>query len=259
LQKSEFGLIPVRSEILLGLVFVCLAGDPPPLALLWQPFLAELAPYRIADMVPLGPIHHEDWEADWKVAMENYLESYHVPVGHPGLFRMFTADYVGQVNLTNGLARGVGRMRDRTSAKWGEREYQKLVDTAADHLPEDDRRAWRYYSLMPNIGIDIFPDQIDFFQVLPRGPGKCTIRAANFALPDGRREMRLLRYLNQRINRQVQREDAFLTQRVQRGLASSGWRPGPLSLHEACIAQFHDRLRTRIPEIDLPTPPPTFA
>ena len=32
--------------------------------------------------------------------------------------------------------------------------------------------------MLPNLGIDVFPDQMDFFQVLPRGPGKCTIRGA---------------------------------------------------------------------------------
>ncbi len=41
-------------------------------------------------MVPLSPISQEVWPVDWKIAMDNYLESYHVPIGHPGLFRMFT-------------------------------------------------------------------------------------------------------------------------------------------------------------------------
>ena len=83
--------------------------------------------------------------------------------------------------------------------------------------------------MLPNLGIDVFPDQMDFFQVLPRGPGKCTIRGGSFARPDGRREMKVARYLAMRINRQVQREDEFLCKRVQRGLASSSYEPGPLS------------------------------
>ncbi len=39
-------------------------------------------------------------------------------------------------------------------------------------LPEGHRRRWSFYSMLPNLGIDVFPDQMDFFQVLPRGPGK---------------------------------------------------------------------------------------
>ena len=30
----------------------------------------------------------QTWEVNWKVAWDNYLENYHIPVGHPGLFRL---------------------------------------------------------------------------------------------------------------------------------------------------------------------------
>lgn len=113
--------------------------------------------------------------------------------------------------------------------------------------------------MLPNLGIDIFPDQMDFFQVLPRGPGKCTIRGASYALPDERREMRVVRYLSTRINRQVQREDEFLCRRVQQGLASGSYEPGPLSRLENCMLEFHELLRARIPEVRQASPPARFA
>jgi phenylpropionate dioxygenase-like ring-hydroxylating dioxygenase large terminal subunit len=109
--------------------------------------------------------------------------------------------------------------------------------------------------MLPNLGIDVFPDQMDFFQVLPNGAGKCIIRGGTYGLPDDRREMRVLRYLNARINRQVQREDEDLCKRVQRGLASSFYTPGPLSKLETCVLQFHDMIRNRIPETLSPNPP----
>ena len=113
--------------------------------------------------------------------------------------------------------------------------------------------------MLPNLGIDIFPDQMDFFQVLPRGPGKCTIRGGTFGLADERREMRLVRYLNARINRLVQREDEFLCTRVQRGLASSSYQPGPLSKLENCMLEFHELIRARIPEARQLNAPREFA
>jgi phenylpropionate dioxygenase-like ring-hydroxylating dioxygenase large terminal subunit len=255
LDKSQFGLRPVKTEILFGLVFVCFDGDPPPLAESWAGFAAEIAPYRIEEMVPLGPVYFEYWDVDWKLAMDNYLDSYHVPFGHPGLARMFTPDYEEITILPSGVATGVSRMKDNLSPKWSEREYQKRVVGTATHLPEEDRRAWRFYSMLPNLGIDIFPEQIDFFQILPNGPGKCIIRACNFGLPDGRREMKLLRYLCDRINRQVQREDEFLCARVQRGITSRGYEAGPLSTHEACMLDFHNLIRERIPATREPHPP----
>jgi phenylpropionate dioxygenase-like ring-hydroxylating dioxygenase large terminal subunit len=137
--------------------------------------------------------------------------------------------------------------------------YQQMIEKVATDLPEPHRRRWSFYSLLPNLGIDVFPDQMDFFQVLPRGPGKCTIRGASFGLPDERRAMRIARYLSARINRQVQREDESLCRRVQQGLASPSYEPGPLSRLENCMLEFHNLLRERIPEARLPSAPARFT
>jgi phenylpropionate dioxygenase-like ring-hydroxylating dioxygenase large terminal subunit len=259
LERSQLGLKTVRVQVIFGLVFVCLAGDPPPLAEIWAGVAEEFAPHRFAEMQPLGSMYLEHWDCDWKIAMDNYLESYHVPIGHPGLHRMFTPDYEDQLNLPTGVARGISWLRERPSPRWSERLYQSLVGQVSAQLPEPHRRRWAFYSMLPNLGIDVFPDQMDFFQVLPRGPGKCAIRGASFALPDERREMRIVRYLAARINRQVQREDQFLCQRVQQGLASGSYEPGPLSRLENCMLEFHDLLHEQIPEARLPDAPARFA
>jgi phenylpropionate dioxygenase-like ring-hydroxylating dioxygenase large terminal subunit len=254
LDRSEHGLNTVRVDIAMNFVWVCLGGDPPPVAKVWGQLADELLPYRLQDMVPLGPITEEHWPVDWKLAMDNYLESYHVPIGHPGLFRMFTPDYDDQKGVP-GVARGLSWMRDKDSSRWSEGLYQRLIGKAATHLPQDLRRCWRFYSALPNLGIDVFPDQMDFFQVLPNGPGRCIIRGGVFGLPDERREMRAARYLSSRINTQVNNEDRWLCGRVQRGLASGSYRPGPLSRLERWMLEFHDLLRERIPEFRLANPP----
>jgi phenylpropionate dioxygenase-like ring-hydroxylating dioxygenase large terminal subunit len=259
LDRSQLGLRPVRTEIAFGFVFVCVAGEPPPLQSIWGEFLQDFAPYRFEDMVPLTPPYREEWPVDWKVAMDNYLESYHVPIGHPGLARMFTPDYEDAKSLGTGVARGTSHMREQPSSKWSERFYQKLVADVATDLPESRRQRWSFYSMLPNLGVDVFPDQMDFFQVLPRGPGKCTIRGGSYALADDRREMRIARYLSARINRQVQREDEFLCRRVQLGLASGSYEPGPLSRLENCMLEFHELLRERIPEVRQASPPARFV
>jgi phenylpropionate dioxygenase-like ring-hydroxylating dioxygenase large terminal subunit len=258
LDRAAHGLKPVRVEVLLGFVFVCLAGDPAPVRAQWAPFLEELAPYRFEEMVPLTPVATEQWDVDWKVAMDNYLESYHVPVGHPGLNRMFTPDYDDQKGAS-GIARGTSWLKDQPSPRWGERHYQRLVGPTVEHLPDDYKRCWRFYSALPNLGIDVYPELMDFFQVLPRGPGKCAIRYAIFGLPDERREMRVLRKLSNRINEQVNEEDRRLCERVQRGLASPSYTPGPLSTIETWMTEFHALLERHIPEVRLPAAPSRFV
>ena len=260
LDLREHSLATVPVEVAFGFVWVCLgANPPPPPSEVWAPVLEELAPYRFEELVPTQPLYLEEWAVDWKIAMDNYLESYHVPIGHPGLNRLFTPDYEDQRGIP-GIARGISWMREAPSPRWSERVYQKYVgEVTAPHLPEPQRRSWRFYSCLPNLGIDIMPEQIDFFQVLPRGPGRCVIRGAAFGLPDERREMRLVRWLGNRINMRVNAEDRLLCERLQRGLRDSAYRPGPLSQIETWMLEFHDLLRARIPEVSLPEPPARFA
>ena len=263
LERSQHGLRPVRVDLAFGFVFVCLAADakggyPPPVAAAWGRLGEELQACRTDEMLPLGPISSEVWNVDWKIAMDNYLESYHVPVGHPGLYRMFTPDYDDQATVP-GVARGRSWLRQKRSSRWSEGLYQSLIGGAVAHLPENRRRCWSFYSALPNLGIDVFPDQMDFFQVLPAGPGKCLVRGAVFGLPGASRELRAVRFLSGRINASVNAEDKWLCERVQRGLRSSSYQPGPLSLLESCMLEFHDLLRERIPEFGLARAPERFG
>ncbi len=260
LDLREHSLEAVRMEVMLGFVWVCLGAEAaPPPSSLWAPIIEELAPYRLEELVQTQPLYLEEWDVDWKIAMDNYLESYHVPIGHPGLNRLFTPDYEDQRGVP-GIARGFSWMREAPSSRWSERIYQKHVAAVtAPHLPEPARRSWRFYRCLPNLGLDIMPEQMDFFQVLPRGPGKAVIRGAAFGLPDERREMRLVRWLGNRINMQVNKEDRLLCERLQRGINDSAYRPGPLSQIETWMLEFHDLLRARIPEVTLPERPARFA
>src|SRR3984893_6647834 len=257
LDRGLLGLKPVRVQVMFGFVFVCLAGTPRPLQEIWEGVAGEFAPHRFEEMRPLGTGYIEHWECDWKIAMDNYLESYHVPIGHPGLYRMFTPDYEDQATVP-GVARGLSWLREKRSSRWSEGLYQSLIGKAAGDLPEDLRRCWRFYSALPNLGMDVFPDQMDFFQVLPAGPGKCIIRGGVFGLPGTARELRAARFLSNRINTSVNNEDKWLCARVQRGLASSSYPPGHLSRLESCMLEFHNLLRARIPEFRLPAPPLHF-
>ena len=258
LEPQHLGLATVRLESWLGFLFVCLAGSPPAPGQVLAPLADEFAPYRLEEVVPLTPITEEVWHVDWKVAMDNYLESYHVPIGHPGLNRMFTPDYEDQRGVP-GVARGASWLKPQPSSRFSEGLYARHVERIAVHLAPAQRRGWRFYSVLPNLGIDLFPDQMDFFQVLPAGPGRTRIRGASFALPDDRREMRLLRYLGGRINRQVNAEDRFLCERVAQGLRSPAYVPGPLSALEGWMGEFHDLLRERIPETAADHAPERFA
>jgi hypothetical protein len=59
--------------------------------------------------------------------------------------------------------------------------------------------------------------------------------------------VKVARYLNWRINRQVNAEDTVLIARVQAGMASSSYVSGPLANSEVCLSAFARRMRDAVP------------
>ena len=126
---------------------------------------------------------------------------------------------------------------------------------AQPHLPDVLQRRWQYFLLWPNLAFDVYPEQIDFMQMIPLGPGRTLIREVPYGLPDDRRATRVARYLNWRVNRVVNAEDRDLIERVQAGMDSGVFEPGPLSEDEVCLRALADRLRDTIPEAREDHPP----
>jgi phenylpropionate dioxygenase-like ring-hydroxylating dioxygenase large terminal subunit len=255
-DKATLGLRPLELEVFCGLVFVRLSPGGPALAEVLGDLAQELAPYGIEDMVPAEQAPPpETWECNWKVALDNYLDNYHVPYGHPGLHRLMDCDLACTMNA-HGVSWSRSRIRERESPVWSERMYQRLARRAFADLPEPVRDRWTFCFMPLNIGIDVYPDSMDIFQVLPRGPARTEIRQPLFVRPGAPRETRATLYLAGRVNRQVGLEDRLLCERVQAGLSSHGYAPGPLSDYEMPVQDLHERLRGLCPVLRRPECPP---
>ncbi len=255
IDRERLGLIEIELEIFLGFLFFRFETGEPSVAERFAPYAEEMAVYRSAEMQSIGASWRETYPVDWKNQMDNYLEGYHVPVGHPGLYDLFGARY-DNAPAPGGVARAIHWMRQdaQSVAGWSTRHYHKLLPEVP-HLPADRQRAWSYYALYPYVALDLYPDQADFFHVVPEGPGRSRLRARAYALADDRREMQAARYLNNRINTKVQDEDSDLILSVQDGLAGSAYSVGLLSEKEATLQAFHDYVRERIPEAAKAAPP----
>jgi len=253
LQTDRLGLKPVALEKWRGFLFVTLEPGSPSVAEMMAPYESEVEPYRFEDLRVLGRITVRPRQLNWKTLCDNYSDHLHIPVGHPGLTRLFGRNY--RIDAEPYADRMQGDLIETESANPSERMYQRYMPTA-DHLPESHRRKWLYYKLFPNIAFDIYPDQVDFMQFIPVSSTETVLREISYALPDNRREMKAVRYLNWRINRMVNAEDTQLITRVQQGMQSASYEAGPLGTSEVCLRSFAKKLRTMIPEARLDSPPP---
>ena len=253
LETAQLGLVPVALERWHGFLFITLVAGAPSVGEMMSPYEAEVAPYRLADLRAIGRVTSRPRALNWKTIADNYSDGLHIPIGHPGLTRLFGRSY--KIEAENWVDRMEGELRDDVSDNISERAYQLFLPEAA-HLPSSHRKKWLYYKLFPNVAFDIYPDQVDFMQFLPVSATETVIREISYALPDASREMTAARYLNWRINRRVNDEDTTLIARVQAGMGSASYVPGPLGTSEVCLRSFAQKLRRLVPEARLDRPPP---
>ena len=252
LQTERLGLFPVALEKWRGFLFVTLEPGAPSVAEMMAPYEDEVAHYCFGDLRAIGRVTLRPRPLNWKTIADNYSDHLHIPVGHPGLTRLFARNY--RIEAQPHVDRMEGDLVEKPSDNPSERAYQYFLPEA-EHLPPSHRRKWLYYKLFPNVAFDIYPDQVDFMQFLPVSSTETVIREISYALPDDRREMRAARYLNWRINRKVNAEDTELITRVQLGMQSPTYVAGPLGTSEVCLRSFATKLRRMIPEARLESPP----
>ncbi len=256
LEPDKLGLAPVALEKWRGFLFVTLeSGSPgaPSVAEMMAPYEDEVAPYRFEELRAIGRVTNRPRKLNWKTIADNYSDGLHIPVGHPGLTRLFGRNY--KIEARENVDRMEGELVENPSTNPSERAYQHYLPEA-EHLPATHRRKWVYYKLFPNVAFDIYPDQVDYMQFLPVSATETVIREISYALPDERREMSAARHLNWRINRRVNAEDTELISRVQAGMQSPSYVAGRLGMSEVCLRSFAKKLRRLVPEARLPDPPP---
>ena len=166
--------------------------------------------------------HRKVWEldCDWKVYVDNYLEGYHIPIVHPGLFREL--DYANY----------------RTDTR---RNYS--IQVAPTRSPARIRTAGgddevRYFWIFPNLMLNVYPDNYSTNLIVPLGPGRtATIFEWYFADAEAARKE-----IEETVafSDEIQLEDIAICEAVQRGLRSRTYDSGRYSpQRENGVHHFH--------------------
>jgi choline monooxygenase len=226
-SNDNYGLIPIRSGIWGGFIFVTFNADAAPLQT-WLGDLPEfLAEYNIDQM---QWTHVDEYEIDcnWKVWLENAFENYHVATVH--------RQHYDPKNPQNWQF-------ERTNGPW-EAMYSKRSVVAYSGLPEipglsENRKAGLYHIwLQPSLQIIITSSYMKYRQYLPKGPGKLLLYE-NWTFPRSTVERPDFKdivgpeYYHK--YSQIIREDLTINPNVQKAMGSGAFRPGRYSLEEYVV------------------------
>ncbi len=177
-DKSDFGLVSVRVEEILGFVFVNLDPDATPLAEQAGEMFADIqASTEWWDKVVASDSSNEDsWAgselpANWKVLAENCLECYHCSPAYPAFSDLIEMKSY-QVEANGLWIKSSGRL--------------KKSQNKAYHVdPSEPSQSALFWYLWPNMGISTLPGEasLSAFRFYPVEAGRTHMTSLIMTLP----------------------------------------------------------------------------
>jgi Rieske 2Fe-2S family protein len=268
--KADHGLKPVALENLGGLLFICLADNPPPI---------ERAKHDIADQVSLYNLDRlkvavqEDMihQANWKLVMENNRECYHCDSNHPELNQTFLAyGFDSDTPVESEESKACDAYVGRQIAKWKELGiYRDLIEFPDDgwhrvsrlpmaqgttsatldgqpasrlpiwSLPESDSSSLSIHT-QPNSWHHFFCDHVVTFSLTPLGPDSTLLRTSWLVHEDAVEGQDYDTESLCAVWRATNRQDGHLSELNHAGIATDGYTQGHYSLDEQMVEAFKD-------------------
>lgn len=161
-DKAAFGLQPVRCETWCDQVFVCLDDDAPSFADHAAPLIKH---WSRADLSLLRYGAHATYEVpvNWKLVVENYLDTYHLPFLHPELGPVEAARRFNVMD--DGALIGLDYTQGAVDKNKGDTGFQTFPGLNGAQRERQDIAL-----LFPNTLFEFVPEHVMFFRVEPLGP-----------------------------------------------------------------------------------------
>ena len=166
IDKNELSLIEVRSHIWRDVIFVNPDGMAPPFEEVHKPLLDRWAVFdqpMYSDMSDSS--FHLDVNTNWKLAVENYLESYHLPWIHPGLNSYSKLE--DHENIVE-----YGHYAGQISNKYVPRYSTGKNFNEFQNLGSEWHSKGEYIVLFPNLILGVQKDHVFNLIIEPLGPNQ---------------------------------------------------------------------------------------
>ena len=241
--KNKSNLKEVRSEVWMDIIFVNINSNEidfieyiKPLEERWSKFIKKEDQELIVHSKDYGYFNLEV-NCNWKFAIENYCESYHLPTIHPELNRVSNInDHYHIQGLPNRFA---GQ---------GSKNYQQLIkgNKKFNTFPNWDKNLLKnseYIALFPNVMIGLHIDHFYIFWLEPLSINKTREHMQMYYVGDesaNGKELYELRKENARFWKDVMLEDINAIEGMQEGRGSPVYNGGNFSpVMDTPTHQFH--------------------
>ena len=218
-NRDDFCMPTVKCEQWGPFIFVNLDPDAPPMRETSYGDIMAETKRKGWDLAAMSQFERRDYEMDcnWKVYVDNYLEGYHVPIAHPGLYRELDYDAY-RVDTFQYYSSQYAPIRPAKPDDPKSRDRRYIRD-------EDEAEAL-YYWIFPNVMLNIYLDNMSINIIMPLGHGRTlTIFEWYFEQPGTGQGWESMQQIIQ-FSDEIQMEDIELCEIVQKGLQSRSYDRG---------------------------------
>ena len=263
-DKAAHGLAPVHVEVICGMVYVCIADQPPSLAAFRAGVTPYIEPHR-PDRTKVAFSTTIVEEANWKLVIENNRECYHCAGNHPELLVTLVEFALPDDPLVAAQFQGLmGRSTDRWDRLGlphkpadGGLEFRCIrlpfnenclsftmdgglaCNKLLADFTEPDLGSVRMFRV-PNNWNHFLSDHIIHFRVLPLSANRTAVRTTWLVHEDA---VEGVDYDIQRLTEvwtATNDEDRILAENNHRGILSRAYKPGPYATSEFMLRNFSD-------------------
>ncbi|MFI9119637.1 SRPBCC family protein [Streptomyces bikiniensis] len=233
-DKEKNGLLPVRTEIRFGVVFVALSDDAPDL----DESLGEFGEFaKVYDLADLECVEAKDYPvaSNWKLVAHNVNESLHFPTAHKDLHRVTDFDDAGTYDLKGDI---VGAWQSIRAGYNSVSLSGRSARTPMPNVPEGDLSKINWITILPNLLFGFTADYVMMQWVWPESPGTCFVRHFWLFHPTETAKSDFSHEDVFALWDKANYEDWEMCERTHRGLSNPLWTPGQLSYDEEVVAQI---------------------
>ncbi|MFP1130145.1 aromatic ring-hydroxylating oxygenase subunit alpha [Asticcacaulis sp. W401b] len=232
-DKAELALEVYALEVVGHFVFVRMEPVGPDLKTFLGDYHEELQHLSAVCTDRFETVSYE-WEANWKLGMDNAAEGYHVPLVHADSFGLILSLQL-EISSVPDHSRYTGKLKDR-SLKWWHNVHKNLKITPSDRYPE-----YGNFLIFPNIVITFSGGAFLTFQTFdPIAPQRLRINSTSWlATNRGGQTRDLVVGELKTFSAQVRDEDAEICRVTQAGMRDVPDNRAPLlGQMEGRIAHF---------------------
>lgn len=250
-ERRDWPLIKLRSGVWNGFVFVNFDGMAPPLAEIYDDLDPLLAPWRIAEMQIAISM---DWDCafNWKVMVENWMESYHHIGAHritlnpimPGQNTWTEPEHPYFVHAHLPFTEALRAKIDATKARGGQPTAFRPIAEASDAQSKE----WGLFVGHPFFMFLTMPDRLLWYRLFPLAPDHCRLQTMTLISPEAMAAPNIAAALEEetRLLRDFHAEDMEVNRAMQLGLNSRFTRHGRLSHLEEPVWLIQRHLAARL-------------